>query len=1493
MLTYNANLHRQNNPLDFDFRSLTRCANLLLGKAKTDEFLKDSSPKGFLLLVGALELEAQEVRKDPKRAMPSDLPFKHTGDAAAELRWQAAQEIQHWRTLSTAGSLALNLSYRIRGANQFSAAFENEVTVLKSGQNPLLQLRVGLSDLKPTIEAAEKTGSAKIRITLDSDKADFTKNALGTHPINLTLQDELAERPENRRIWIGNIASRCEIQAKENGKLPADEAKSFTAPFSGKTLTLAKGCKAANVSEIKKENGKTTLEIELTFPEILQTLENNPKEDAAKGAITDQALRFHCANSYGCNGRDFVAATPEITRALGTNLRAATATWFNKEIPTQEDIQKFLTEYSTLAMTLRKRPKARTRLEPARSTIKSPTELTPSRPENPEHVYGGEISGQADANGFSKSCSSSAGPEWLDTIVEKELANSFDTDAGKTYSKNLETLFQIEDVARKQRLIEANFLRATPEILDGGPQHILLESPFLTPELEEEFQLKKEQADQDLFDSKSEAPKDEETGHNIAELDKREWLLEHGTLKLQLPNDPALLHRLTRYQNRRSSLGVQATRAERFDPEISMPTREFWKTPGKETGAITLADCLTEPAYKAIQELERNGDEAAIREIAGIKTLLEQWQSSMRKISPIGKNPFEARLWRWLEALAKGDEHAKCSSLQELSTLLGPSLSTCGKIPFENDRTPDHFQMPVRSNSLPLKLLCGTGQDELLEVHKDHAKLWDTVMRWQNADALNEEESTKKETHLLSLLETSLASENPNAITEHAITMELSQIPDYRDAYLKRIGLPDGLRSLPKELNAYGDILLPLNTSPDTTIVKGEETPMEELLTHLSDDGVKIALSPEEEQEVAKAPETALETWRRKCITSLQQLDKTDLASGEPAAITLAINLEPENPTGESDPFEDAIATLHEALPQSDGDLTMIAKVLLTHAPKNLTVNLLNETLTARRGSAGIWTTTATTTATSPAALSALHKIQEAEDAIAGKLDSPEAREAISSAAKAAHQTRMIHNVEIIPSALHSLPEHLKNQPNISELCQPLEMLAVQVSEAKKAEKRGKTLLAEWVENTPSEKDGVWGWEEEIILNPQGAVEMLCDAITGGDQSPTSDTEPKYFVRRLFSENEKREAGKRLASEGKQAAAFYLQETLNQNMDGVKTQAGQNFPELITALRTEIQGLLEKSHTPEVVGFFTKNPAIKQLLEDKTKYRYLEAKLRETVKELGKTKGKTTMGKTVTYDQIGRDILPGNGSRENLQVKIDPTGTQVQTNKLWAAAWLKSPLGAQNVQKRTNLANWIKSTEAKPKTAIAFLEFCRHRLLPEVANAIATDSLSTQEKQNVKDALKKFTGCLKEMGIDPDSASLSTQLHGALALNQYANNRFCYRPLWNYEWEGALEKIQSVDTSAPAKTMNVGIEKNPGKEAISISSPFKQQNQLLQGESPAEEIDQADQKTKLQSVIRAVGTLHKPIPFEKRHKIGAKNPESGDRPKSAPIKHAPQSPALA
>jgi hypothetical protein len=365
------------NPrIDFDYKELAKAARLFLGKEKADILLKaafqkenpekteGSEPapdpqneKAFLLLLAHMEYAARWYRSNPKEEArwnpedekskesdEADAPYKSAPTRGKDARFTRNAYVQDFLgaiTLRSEKSFRLNMAHRIRSQAQREALLWSRPDIVRNPndkENPYkLRLLISTSDL-PKLSAALDSEDKTLKI--DTYGLGMTPNK--EMPVEIVWTDELPQRPEVARQVLG----RQTRNLMENGR---SSLSAIGKERRGAQIVLIGGqnCKAtfkksrANVVEIALEP-----QVEIK-PGGLQAFDN------------ETALMDYLAEQYSCSPQEFFEAIPEIIPALEDNLEQATRIWNNipenKEV-TEDDKNKFLTEYTETCLTLHNTP---------------------------------------------------------------------------------------------------------------------------------------------------------------------------------------------------------------------------------------------------------------------------------------------------------------------------------------------------------------------------------------------------------------------------------------------------------------------------------------------------------------------------------------------------------------------------------------------------------------------------------------------------------------------------------------------------------------------------------------------------------------------------------------------------------------------------------------------------------------------------------------------------------------------------------------------------------------------------------------------------------------------------------------------------------------------------------------------------------------------------------------------------------------------------------
>ena len=1486
MLKYTANQkNRRTNPLDFDLSLIAKAANALLGKKRTDGFLKESNPKQILVLLGEINAEALEVTKDPSRALPADAPKNTT----LEHREALALEVLQSNQLHLSGSQEMQLPYRLRGSNQLRAITQNLVHVSKSGDDMSANITVSLASLKPVVSRTENTGATKIELEATAENAEFYKTLVGAKS-NLQFQDELNERPETKRAWLGNIARRCIETAQAKGNLPQDELDAVDQQFSGQKVPLAKGGVITGVKVTPgKANGPSKVEFEIKFPELEQKIlewqaadEKTRGDHPGKGFISDGILTLHAANNHGCNGRDFVNVAPNLAKALTENAVNAAKKWLGKD-GGRELLPEFTRDYATVALTMRNRMRPASRLEPYQSQIKRAEDILPATG-SPEETYALETIEDIQTNGATgPNC---VGEEWKTALREQELA-VWEEDDSIRYSQAISQHFNVENALDKAKTIHANFLGIDP--LDGGSKKIEIQAPYLTDELDEEFEMEQERHDQNVFDSKK---GDEER------LQKSDWIERQREITVTLDTTGPVLRRLTRYatSKRQQELpeklaNPQKNRAEAFDQEIRMPSIQ---TPRWSKERIDLESFLTEEGLEDLKELRNSNNYADRRLLETCQQTIDNWQNGIQKLDPNAKNPMEGMLLAWAESVADGKDSAKCS-LDELVTILkNPAARNAGKVLYGEERNPRHLGLPIRSNPLPLQLLCG---EKLPAPELEHGKkvdpsvqvirltekaetLWDMSMRLRCASQVQEDAlPDRDETRVQQLVEV-IASNDDDLLIAHAAAMEATHKPETLGEYLQKINLPHGVLSIPLELRDLADVVnfgkgapkadirgsltdhSRIFRTPETDIFGGEETYIDPLLDEIKKQGVQISLTVEEEKEVAGATLVAVANFREAMQKSSKAFHAIELPTGKTAEVSLMLSAA-EIQGDEEGFFPEAIEILGKEIPRSKTDVEDIATALLIHSPGELTVRAGNDTFLLKKGSGQSWT------CKNNDGLVIADKVNRVERLINGA-ETPDEHEAQSlDAARAnAYKARMLANLDKIQPAVESLPPLLLERAAVKEIVRPLNQLTEQLETARGAFKTGIRLIESWEDDAD--------FEPTSEKNIKHAVDNFVKKILGETQldseEQSAESRHDYLAQQLITDEDKQKLVEAMMIGGKKALGFELKTVLEKNMKFIEETSTEMLPSLITSMTDKIDDILAQTKDIEKVRGINNSP-LGTYLRDTAKYRILEQKIRKEAE-----KARNTKPTEETPEPASKELLVGVGAQTHVGVWADAESNTVMTNKAWLTGWLRTQQGKENLAKRINTISWMREmarpwkrgdAEAPgfhPKLAIAFLAFTNKANMAESGNkanngknrnqekmefndtciseAVAGGNISEADMKELRRGLLRFEATLKHFGLDPAKTKLRTLLLAAESVNQYCAAPFPVQNPWDTEWGKPLTRVKAKQPEA--KDFNVQLtDSTPSLAPVKVPSPFRAKEH--------EDLEHTSQKVK--SINRAANSL--------------------------------------
>jgi hypothetical protein len=1504
MLKYGAPNERKTN-LNFDLKSLARASGLLLGKEKTQEYLKFKSTKSLLKWLGELEKEATYILKNKTAPFPRDLESKSAMESLIAERTDLAYSVLDLQNLSTRIEASdLESLIRIRSKNQYNSINKSGVESIKNrdGATEIL-VRVALKDLPSFINSGESTGYGKLRIEVGEQEAEYIKTQLKKGDIQFLFRDELTQRPEPKRIAQGNKLKAILRDARSSKKTPRDIANEQSELPTGNGIILSRNAKVTDIVETTRDKGAVTLEITSLLPEVREAINKDPKGEAGRGSITDRNLKQHCSNEYGCNGRDFVQASKAITESLNNNLSDAAKLWFNKTSIGSKEIGEFLEEYYTLTVCLDNDLTSINNLDDYRTIVKNAQELTPSKnleslstTVEPETAYSVDAVGQQSIP-TPTAASLLAGAEWLGELKQEKIDASTKSQNAKEYSAYLEKIFSIQDANRKIGLIQSNYYRIpntnlTIETnLDEGPNTISMVAPHLSNQLIEKFEEERERQDNEIFNSKADELKDysgmqrmviddkeigvTRTVNSPAKkkeiIDKAEFIRRQKKIVLELPYRGEIIRRLTKYPYRSSGLDFDRSAAEKFDNEISLAPKPRKSTPKMPNGSpIRLEDCLS---LEGLEDLRQKiNQEDYIKEINYLKDTIESWQSN-RPITPASKNPIDRNIHKWLMAISTGQVTEKATSLGELSQIINNIVGSGGNIPYESERGVERFATPLRSSAIPLLLLCGTGFDKLakkkgkeieLDIEgtemEDAAKGFDLTLRWTNAQNLNRHPLAENKEAFIEDLDKILNSdkeekEKEKDLLEHTAAIELSEVPNFKSSYLASIGTDEGLSEIEEENNHYKDLILPLSSSPTMMTVGGEELPISEVINLLKENGFEFELTEAELEKIDLSPDIALDNWRKSLQKTVDQIDLFFTPKQKDISLDIFLT-EAKELSSEEDPFVKAITELHEALPTSADDLKSIATQMLAHNPTRITLETQEGKIVLSKGSQETWSTK-TQNGRDKLGQDLVNKAQELIKLKNSEELSPEDQLLLEECQKEAEKVILFENIEKLGPALSSLPNSVANKSNIKEIKEPISILSKQIEKAKVASNYGLNFL-DLMEEDEEDPENPWG-HRQSVLNPKGSIEYLCNKITQ-DSGPQFDEEGNrlpedksvsYFSRQLITEENKTRAIEILKTSGIKAAAAYLKDEITNNTKKIVDQAAESLPDMVRDIKSALSTMVEHTYSEMGRKAVGNSSSISRIIKDKFKGRLLEKKVNDLIPQLRSEsrEGTAALNKLTSQRAV----------RNKLALKAQ--GDIILTDKLWAKAWLETPKGKENLARRLNTANWVLSVKeiANAKTSVAFLEFCHHRHLPSVPEAINKGNLSDNQKAIINKSLKEFSKGLSELGVDPKKTSMKTQLLGALSLSCATKSKR-HQKLWSKEIENELKTI-SPSSNLESKDITPKFAYIV-EDAKTLPSPYLKAEMERGGLDQESDIDNGDSKTKLRTVKRAIAALYQAVPLD-------------------------------
>jgi len=1482
-----------------DWERLTRASHILTGSQAP---LSPSTPKEVLLSLAAIWKAA-------------DLNQKTSKD---DLTKKACKFVKSLETLQKNHFRSLQLPFRIRGTNQLRALTTN-------GFNPSTQeIRIGLNLLQKSIQKAEKTGALIVEIPCDNAALERQLSALPFSNASefsrspaLIFQDELLQRPETKRIWAGDYSHMANFKAKKLNSSPEEQLLNLGDKFTGNKVTLAKNLKvekvtivpqsylrgtinissascaalstsireqkadktsleyAAHVPEFVSPNGTITpaapinvAQVSLSFPKIQAKIKENAADDTlpGEGAISDGYLRLYASQNYGCNGRQFVKALPNICEALTKELSSAALKWegetalkaeklqtvlswleanseklnpsnprdlqalppahtlirlletptakktrieqfhydtlfTNKKtlaLPVEEDqepiftsltaeltksnpsllaelltlrayskanplqIKNFLREYTLVALTHTQSPKSKLDLG-KNDTISEATEILGSAnnsllaPYTHALIPDSEKPSNKEKFKPKKTLIDASGPEWRNALILKEIEKELVQNP--TRDAILETA-QIENVAEKKRWVCENIYNSA---FDVQEPILTLRTPSFTPHLEADFEIQKEERNQEEFESKSErllGTSEEEGGTSYAdEFNLEKWVVDNTMTQLTLPNDSYLIHRMTQYGG---VLKAPLTNAEKYDPEVSLstirlsaPTKksEQIKTPSEktilelsdffdsETGTLP-PDFLKGKAYRESDPKIRKGLENLEKFGAMVKT----WQLPHATYSPI-----EQAAQQWISDLKTNTTNAdlKIKSLDELDDLTCKLILSTGFGPNNMEKTPDWMERPSISSTLPLQLLCGVPQKSLLtDLHTDSTKLWDTVVRWTNAAAgFQSPIEYNEEKQLITLFKT-----DERDLINHAIRLELLNKPDFLTDYLQKNNID--LKNLPEEIKPFKDILLPVKNCPNTLPLFGEETPLLEILTHLEHKGVKLP-SPNATH-IESAPLNALTQFLNNLRASIDQITTPDYPPNQKAQVVISTNL-----TNNEKELQEILG---DDFNQKNLNSTAILERLLTHNPNSLEISTESEVYHFKKGSGTTWAPTPQNTDSRN--IDSIWDLLNETSALLTKPLSPE----IAALSKKCAAHNRINNLPQLVSNLTALPPQIQELEK--ELLAPILLTAKQVIAAQKNAQNALQKLADWTAIELPSEDGQWkdkSHTSQILDSLQaqkdleGAKHAVYQIVGAFESKATTPPTLQIGTPSFYAES--------LLEKGRVTTSLSITADIQSSLKKLEEVAGAELTSHLDDLTDKLNQIIRFGESAPCQTFFKSHSPCLQIIRDRTSLAHYTPHIQ--------TLAKTWISENNTRDKSDRindwdpKLFPNHDPK--LKVKQEPNALLV--NRLWAKSWFEAPSTLERIQSRVRLGTWIKTNNNQDnsldqiRTNAAFLEFCELTSRSYVTQAIVTSSLTEKQATDLQEASNHFAADLTEMGVS-HSANLPTKLHAALALHYTSKRKY-------------------------------------------------------------------------------------------------------------------------
>jgi hypothetical protein len=1098
--------------------------------------------------------------------------------------------------------------------------------------------------------------------------------------------------------------------------------------------------------------------------------------------------------------------------------------------PNAEEVQRFLQEYTLIALTLTNTPKTAQDLGP-NLTLQDPQESLASNPLSSEAKYSHEPFPNQETEPLTtltdsledeeapipktkpkRSLIDESGQEWRNSLIQKEIEKEL---LPHPTRDELLKSYTISNVEEKREAITRNLYLQT---LDNTESTLTLQTPAYTNLLIEDFTIQKELREQEEFESKSERlpvyDGNEDKPLFADEFHLEKWLLENAVTELELPNKPYLLHRMTQYS---APLRAPLTAAERHDPEISLPVQKNDKKLKKE-------DFFAPGLREAIQKASEPGPREALKTF---DSMVDVWQTPHQSHSPL-----QYQIQNWIQKL-KNDPQNPALQIQseaELQLLTCPLLQTTGRYPKNSEKTPDWMQRPHISSPLALELLCGVPQQDVLNnLKQDPQKLWDAVIRWSNAAQGHQHPTPyKKDRHVELLSQTPL-----NELTNHALQLEIETKPNFLRAYLEEKGILTQL--LPTEYKPLEDCLLPISNCPNTIDLQGEETPIEEIISHLKLQQVELTPPP---PSIEEAPEKALASFLDRLSLVQKNLLQLDAPSGKPTTVRLTL-AEGENAIE----LQEILGSQYN---QNLKNSLALGEALLTHNPSELTIQTETDSFTFKKGSNNSWVPK------NPSDNPQEALIQNSLSEALQLLEDPQNPE-VTQLREDCQTKRLLLKLPHLLEAIQTVPPTLaKLHKNTLE---PLTLLAKQIIKAEEVAQKGLSAIQEWTQPTPNGEDGNWKDKTQTaeILDaiqtqkdPEtalGVLERFAET-TGWTAQKTTPPNPldktQTLSQKLFTKEKLEYYSQKLLETGRIPTGLEIEKNLKKEIEKIQATYGK---ELLGGWKTLLQTLeetLDLGKNEKTKTFFRSSYPSLLIAKDRALKAHYAPQILSTL-----TKNPNLFPSTRT------------------PLRALAKNQELQTNRLWAKAWLTKEKTQTRLLERENLARWLKT--AKPhgdnspnsmdqiRTNVAFLELCQHQTRFHIAPAIKSGSLTPTEKENLQKALQLFSRELENLGIAP-SAPLNAKIHGAFALHTLSKKS--KDPRTKLTWitellgEGSPATQKTQDTKRPLSVSLL----NDASSGVALQNPFQERGERYQ-ESPQDLLTGAQ---------KAVGILFKPVAYKKK-----------------------------